>query len=69
MTTNHTPTRIEGFSRNASDLFKIATTLAGFPAGALMLEIHRHAPNFATVATVEQAMQIVAARAALAKGA
>lgn len=48
-------TRIEGFGRDASDLFKILTTIAGYPAGPLMYAIHKRAPKRATVATVEAA--------------
>ena len=60
MTTKHTPAtalRIEGFSRNASDLYKVAVMLAGFDARELLMEIHRHAPNRATERTVGNAMQ------------
>jgi hypothetical protein len=57
--TKHKPAtqRIGGFSRNASDLFKIAVLLAGFDPLKLMKEIHRHAPQFATERTVASAMQ------------
>lgn len=47
-------------SRNAEDLFKIATRIAGFDSKKLMLAIHRRQRNKrkqVNMATVEAAMQ------------
>jgi hypothetical protein len=52
--------RLQSMSRNASDLFKIAVTVAGFNAGKLMLEIHRLQRDHSRLInsrTVERAMQ------------
>lgn len=52
-------------SRNAEDMFKIATRLAGFDAKALMLEIHRSQRDKTrkvNEATVLQAMQTLTDR-------
>ena len=58
--TKHAPAkRIEGFGKNASDLFKVAVLIAGFPAGRLMAEIHKRAPRRASTTTVELAMRAV----------
>lgn len=54
--------RMEGFSREAEGLYRVAVTFAGFDPKELMLEVHRRAPHRATVTTVEQAMGAVANR-------
>lgn len=49
--------RIDQFSKNASDLYKIAVNVAGFDAFELMREIHRRSPTAKVSArTVETAM-------------
>lgn len=52
-------------SKNAEDLFKIATRLAGFDAKKLMLEIHRRQRDKSRTVnetTVERAMQALSER-------
>lgn len=48
-------------SKNAEDLFIIATRIAGFDSGELMIEIHRRSPksNKVNERTVLAAMQTV----------
>ncbi len=51
-------------SKNAEDMFTVATKLANFNAKELMVEIHRKSPcgNKVKVSTVEDAMHIIAER-------
>ena len=55
-----TQLRIEGFGRDASDLFKIAVRIAGFNAVDLARECFRRAPNRVTVRVVEESCGLLA---------
>lgn len=46
---------LEDFGRDASDLFKIAVNIAGFPAIDLARECFKRAPRRVTVSVVEKA--------------
>jgi hypothetical protein len=63
-------TRIEGFSRNASDLFRIAVGIAGFNASDLMKEITKRQGRrdaIVNMQTVDNAMQVISDRAKLTR--
>jgi hypothetical protein len=49
--------RLEGFGRDASDLFKIAVSVAGFNAIDLARECFKRAPRRVTVSIVESACE------------
>jgi hypothetical protein len=57
-----TPLPMEGFGRDASDLFKIAVRVAGFDAIDLARECFKRAPNRVTVRVVEESCGLLSRR-------